>query len=97
MNKRYNELAKANIHDGENKINVVISEMLVQKSNADKYEKSGFTIAQQLEVNNGKKKINVFLKSAMHVGDINGLYELRDALNVAISKLEEENNDDNWD
>ena len=97
MNKRYNELSKANIHDGDNKINVVISEMLVQKSNAEKYEKNGFTIAQQLEVMNGKKKLNVFLKSAMHVSDINGLYELRDALNVAISKLEEETDDSNWD
>lgn len=51
----------------------------------------GITLAQQMMVQEGKKEIGVFLKNTIHIKDINALYELRNALNDAIDKLEEEN------
>lgn len=74
---KYTELARAAIRPGRN---LVISE----------YSKGGFTVAQQIEVQEDKRTINVFLKgSTFHVADLDGLYNLRDALNVAINKIEE--------
>lgn len=67
----YVELAKAKIQDRRN---IAISEC----------SKGGFTIAQQLEVNEGNRTTSVFLKGAFHVRDVDGLINLRDALNVAI-------------
>lgn len=67
----YVELAKAKIQDRRN---IAISEC----------SKGGFTIAQQLEVNEGNRTTSVFLKGAFHVSDVDGLINLRDALNVAI-------------
>lgn len=73
----YNELSSAEIQDNRK---LVISEC----------SKGGYTLAQQLEVNEGNGHIiNVFLKNAIHVDNLNGLYNLRDALNVAIQKQEE--------
>ena len=88
---KYNELSKANI---QKKRCVVISEVLEEV--AGSYKQSGFTMAQQIEVDDGKKKMNVFLKNGFHVEDLSGLYNLRDALNVAIDKIEEMNSND-WD
>lgn len=67
----YVELAKAKIQDRRN---IAISEC----------SKGGFTIAQQLEMNEGNRTTSVFLKGAFHVSDVDGLINLRDALNVAI-------------
>lgn len=67
----YVELSKAKVKDRRN---VVISEC----------SKGGFTIAQQLEVSEGDRKTNVFLKGAIHIDNVNGLMNLRDALNYAI-------------
>lgn len=50
--------------------------------------KGGFTLAQQMVIKEGKKKVNVFLKNAIHIDGIDGLVNLRDALNVAIEKSE---------
>jgi len=50
--------------------------------------KGGFTLAQQMVIKEGKKKINMFLKGAIHIDGIDGLYNLRDALNLAIEKSE---------
>lgn len=50
--------------------------------------KGGFTLAQKLEVEEGNKKTGLFLKNAIHVDDLSGMYNLRDALNYAISKIE---------
>ena len=60
--------------------------------------KGGFTIAQQLEAKENDKTTSVFLKGAFHVDDIHGLYNIRDAVNLAI-KVAEENADDktDWD
>lgn len=76
----YVELAKAKTQDRRN---IVISEC----------SKGGFTIAQQLEVDEGNRTTNVFLKGAFHINDIDGMYNLRDALNAAIMEYEKSVND----
>lgn len=65
--------------------NIVISEC----------SKGGFTIAQQLKVEGTR----VFMKGAFHVNDLEGLYNLRNAINLVISQTEKdfETNDDDWD
>ena len=70
----YNELASANIQE---KRTLVISQC----------SKGGFTIAQKIIVEEGNKKTGLFLKNAIHIDDIDGIYNLRDALNLAIEKL----------
>ena len=85
---KYTELAKAKIQKSRN---LVISAT----------SKGGFTIAQQLEVNEGSRVTTVFLgKSGMIVDDLEGLYSVRDALNVAIDKIEKKDfheDDTDWD
>jgi hypothetical protein len=77
---KYNELSKAKVNDNKN---LVISQC---ERNGSKY---GFTIAQQVEVDESGKKMNVFLKGAIHIKDIDCLYNLRDAVNQAIDEIEE--------
>lgn len=81
----YHELSRAKITDSRN---IVISSC----------SKGGFTIAQQLEAKENDKTTSVFMKGAFHVEDIHGLYNLRDAVNLAI-KISEENSEDldEWD
>lgn len=55
----------------------------------------GFTMAQQLFVEESGRNTTVFLKGAIHIESIDSLKELRDALNVAIHKAEEDAS--NWD
>lgn len=86
---KYTELAKAKIQKSRNLVISVTS-------------KGSFTIAQQLEVNEGNRVTTVFLgKSGVIIDDLEGLYSVRDALNVAIDKFEnkESNNDEDadWD
>lgn len=45
-----------------------------------------YTIGQKLEVKDGEKTMNIFLKGALHAEDINALQNLRDALNVVLEK-----------
>lgn len=81
----YNEISRAKVTDSRN---VVIS----------KCNKGGFTIAQQLEAKENDKTTSVFLKGAFHVDDIHGLYNIRDAVNLAIKITEENAGDDtDWD
>ena len=81
----YNEIARAKV---TNSRNIVVSTC----------SKGGFTIAQQLEANEGDKTTAVFLKGAFHVDDIHGLYNIRDAINLAISVAEQdEDGDADWD
>ena len=81
----YNEISKAKVSDSRN---IVISSC----------SKGGFTIAQQLEANENGKITTVFMKGAFHVDDIQGLYELRDAINFAIKLDEDAKNDEgDWD
>ena len=81
----YHELSSAQVTDSRN---IVISNC----------SKGGFTIAQQLEAKENDKTTSVFMKGAFHVEDIHGLYNLRDAVNLAI-KISEENSEDSdaWD
>lgn len=72
--EQYTELSSVKIDD---KVTVVISE----------YEKGGFTIAQKMTVNNNGRNINVFLKNSIQFENVNGLCDLRDALNLAIQKI----------
>ena len=81
----YKELSRAKVTDSRN---IVVSNC----------SKGGFTIAQQLEAKENDKTTAVFLKGAFHVDDIHGLYNVRDALNLAISIVEENSNEDaDWD
>ncbi len=81
----YNEISRAKVTDCRN---VIIS----------KCNKGGFTIAQQLEAKENDKTTSVFLKGAFHVEDLHGLYNLRDAINLAIKVTEETINDETeWD
>lgn len=81
----YKELSRAKVTDSRN---VIISSC----------SKGGFTVAQQLEAKENENTISVFLKGAFHVDDLHGLYNLRDAINLAIKVSEENGNDDaDWD
>lgn len=84
----YTELAKAKIQE---KRNIVISLC----------SKGGFTIAQQLEVEEGTRTTGVFFKGAFHVDSLEGIENLRDALNVVLSEASALSNDDErsivWD
>lgn len=81
----YTELSRAKVADSRN---IVISSC----------SKGGFTVAQQLQAKENDKTTSVFLKGAFHVEDVNGLYNLRDAVNVAIKMAEESGpNDEDWD
>lgn len=81
----YTEFSRAKVTDSRN---IVISSC----------SKGGFTVAQQLQAKENDKTTSVFLKGAFHVEDVNGLYNLRDAVNVAIKMAEESGpNDEDWD
>lgn len=83
---KYEEMARGKISE---KRNVVIS----------KRSKGGITVAQQLESQEGDRVTNVFLKGAFHVENVQGLYNMRDALNAAIKAIEEDPAEDGetWD
>lgn len=81
----YHEISRAKVTDSRN---IVISDC----------SKGGFTIAQQLEAKENDKTTLVFMKGAFHIEDIQGLYNLRDAVNLAIKVSEENSEDSNeWD
>lgn len=81
----YSEISRAKVTDSRN---IIISGC----------SKGGFTIAQQLEAKEGDKTTAVFLKGAFHVDDIHGLYNIRDAINLAIKVTEENAKDETeWD
>ena len=61
--------------------------------------KGGFTVAQRMDTEEDGKITSLYLKGAFHINDIDGLYNLRDAINLAISKVEsgELETDEDWD
>nr|DAU45251.1 MAG TPA: hypothetical protein [Caudoviricetes sp.] len=81
----YSEISRAKVTESRN---IVVSSC----------SKGGFTVAQQLMAKENDKTTSVFLKGAFHIDDVEGLYNLRDAINVAI-KYAEENTvpDEDWD
>lgn len=81
----YTEISRAKVTE---KRNIIISTC----------SKGGFTVAQRLDAEEDGKTTTVYLKGAFHVNDLQGLYNLRDAINVAINKTEEGFTDDlDWD
>lgn len=88
----YSEISKAKISATRN---LVISDC----------SKGGFTLAQQMNVveegNNGKQKVTtIFLKGAVHIDGVEGLANLRDAINLAIKVSEDADRqakEDAWD
>ena len=62
--------------------------------------KGGFTVAQRLDTEEeNNKTTSLYLKGAFHINDIEGLYNLRDAINLAINKVEsgDLDLDEDWD
>lgn len=78
MKSNFKELAIAKIDD---KRNIVISKFENEKQN-------GITLAQQVEVEEGRKTFKVYLKNAIQLKNVDALYSLRDAINLAINELE---------
>jgi hypothetical protein len=71
MGTEYKPIAKAQVKSNRS---IVISEC----------SKGGFTIAQQLDMVENGKVIPVYLKGAFHVDNVEGLTEIRDAINLVI-------------
>ena len=71
---QYEQYSKARI---ANSRNLVISAC----------SKGGFTMAQQIEVNENGNPIYIFLKGAFHIDSISGLIAIRDAINETLQKL----------
>lgn len=78
--------------------NIVISKVISKTSNG------AFYVAQQLNVldEDTGKNINVFLKGALKLENIDAMYALRDSINLAIEKAENNNesvdeDDDGWE
>lgn len=90
---KYNELSNATI---ANKRRLVISECVKENKDCNEKTNCGFTLAQQIEVDEGKKTTRVFLKGGFHIASVDELYNLRDAINDAINKFEESNSQE-WD
>lgn len=83
---KYNELSNAQIAD---KRRLVISECIKQNQDTNENTQCGFTLAQQIEAEEGKRVTRVFLKNGIHVASVDELYNLRDAINNAINKYED--------
>ena len=88
---KYLELSNAQIAD---KRRLVISECVKENQDTKESIQCGFTLAQQVEVEEGKRMTRVFLKNGIHVASVDELYNLRDAINDAIDKYEEKINDE---
>ena len=88
---KYLELSNAQIAD---KRRLVISECVKENQDTKESIQCGFTLAQQIEVEEGKRITRVFLKNGIHVASVDELYNLRDAINNAIDKYEEKKNDE---
>ena len=85
----YEQLSSARVTKSKN---IVVS----------KCSKGGFTIAQQLVVNDDQNEVSVFLKGAYHIRDVDALISLRDAIDEAIKKSVESNDENveddyDWD
>ena len=88
---KYLELSNAQIAD---KRRLVISECVKENQESKEKIQCGFTLAQQVEVEEGKRITRVCLKNGIHVASVDELYNLRDAINDAIDKYEEKKNDE---
>lgn len=81
----YTEISKAKVTE---KRNIIISTC----------SKGGYTVAQRLDTEENGENVSVYLKGAFHINDLQGLYNLRDAINMVIKKTEDGLLDDtDWD
>lgn len=71
----FREIASAKIQD---KRELVIS----------KRGKGGYTLAQRILVEEGNKTTTMYLKNAIHIDTVEGIQNLRDALNLVIEQSE---------
>jgi hypothetical protein len=73
----YKEITRASISD---KRHFVVSTC----------SKGGYTLAQTINTKDSEtdEDMEIFLKGAIHVADLDYLYEVRDAINVAIETVE---------
>jgi ABC-type lipoprotein release transport system permease subunit len=78
---KYNELGRVRLTNNKN---LVISSR----------SKGGYTLAQQLEVPDGDTTVLVFLRSAIHVQDRQTLANIRDAINVALDQIDDDDEED---
>jgi len=87
---RFKQLASVKIGDSRS---LVISSV---NDSAD-----GFTIAQQLNVQERGKTISVFLKGGIQIPDVQSLVDIRDAINVALARISDQgniqNDENEWD
>jgi len=79
---RYEEISNARVSDNRS---VVISSC----------SKGGYTMAQRMNISDGKQIVSVFLKGAIHIKDKEGLENVRDAINVVLEQIG--NDDEQWD
>lgn len=49
-------------------------------------DNNSYTIGQKVEVREGDKTMNIFLKGALHAENLSALQNLRDAINVVLEK-----------
>ena len=75
---RFTELAVAKISDTRN--------LVISQTQTDT-----FVMAQQLEVQEGKKKHSIFMQGAIEINSLEGLLSLRDAINLCIEKANKNN------
>lgn len=81
----YTEIARAQVTDTRE---VVISNC----------SKGGFTIAQVMSIKEGDGITPVYMKGAIHVANVDSLRNLRDAITLAIKKLESDSSEhEAWD
>lgn len=81
---KYEKLCEAKVSDNRT---VVISNCT----------KGGYTIAQRLDVSDGKSVVSVFLKGAIHVKDKEALENLRNGINMALDIIENGTDHEMWD
>lgn len=65
-----------------------------------RFNKGGYTLAQQMRAKEGTKTISSFMKGAIQIDSLEGLHNLRDAINAAISieeKRKKEDKEIEWD
>lgn len=85
--QRYSEIAKTKVTDKRN--------LVISKCNSSN---GGYTIAQQSQIEEGDNTTYVFFKGAIHVKDLEHLYNVRDCINIAIHKIEEQMEEEKaWD
>lgn len=72
----YKEIASGKINENKS---IVISEC----------SKGGYTLGQKLTMNDNGKKVDVFLKGAIHLDSVQSLINIRDAFNETLEKIKE--------